>query len=101
MESRIERIASSCLHLVIEYNPHQMHYEYAEEYIRNRLDQVGSTPEAEITPEDMAAIIATNTMWRVTWYPDKPTINYDIFAPTIARALEQVEAHIAADQSHP
>jgi glutamate synthase domain-containing protein 1 len=70
--------------LSIRHNPHLSNYETIERW----LEQNEYREEADISPEDGAAILASGEVWVISWCPETPVGSRSVASATLERALE-------------
>ena len=88
----IETLAQASLSVTLEYNPHKTTYETVEQYLHNRFDWANAKIEDEIPAEDLRLMTETDTIWAISRYPSNPVGFEVVYAPTLERALEVMQA---------
>lgn len=73
--------------LSIECNEHKLYYQSAEDFLSEQNFQ---HPGFFISPEDRQKCIDTNTIWKISWYPDTPIGCCYILASSLPMALEHL-----------
>jgi len=69
--------------LFLTHNEHRDYYQKLEEYMEERSDLL-----KEMTEEDRAECIRTDSLWTLQWYPDTPVGFCHVAGPTLERVLE-------------
>ena len=70
------------IHFSLSHNRHKVYYESVAEYLARDADLY------ETSPEDEAAMVATDEIWELQWYPRTPIGFNLVVAPTLERVLE-------------
>jgi len=73
------------INLTIEHNPHKAVYQNVEQWL---VAECHDDPD-KVNPDDRAAMLATDEVWVIQWYPDTPIGFHIVYAATLPRALER------------
>jgi hypothetical protein len=69
---------------------HLTHNDYKDNY--ETINQVFAEDSqgyySDMTPEDKAECIRTDSLWTLHWYPDTPVGFFVVHGPTLERVLE-------------
>jgi hypothetical protein len=82
--------------LDIKHNNHRGYYEKLSDKIES-LRLLGVMDEKDLTPEEEAECIATDSFWEMCFFPSTPVGSCHLFAPT----LEKLMAKLDSDDRRP
>jgi hypothetical protein len=67
--------------LYLTHNEHRDSYEKLEDKLQDEYHK-------DMSPEDKAECIRTDSLWTLHWYPNTPVSFYVVHGPTLERVLE-------------